>query len=80
MVVLGEGREELLRDPAFVLERWRVPACGAVVVDAPSALTVVEGEVRVDQEVLVRGQSAVVLPGRFVLAGGGTVLVGRAVQ
>lgn len=73
---LGDGREELLRTPWYVLERARLG--GVRETGAWEAITVVEGALELDGERIGVGGTLALPPGRWALDGEGTALVARA--
>ncbi len=72
---LAPGREELLDGRHFHVERLRLPQ--PRVTEAWEALTVVEGELRVDDERVGLGGTVLLPPGTWRLEGEGTVLAAR---
>lgn len=73
--VVEEGREELLRTPWFVVER--VAMTGVHVAAGWQALTLVEGAGTVAGEPVALGETVVLPPGTWPLAGRGAALVAR---
>lgn len=71
--VVGEGREELLRTPWFVVER--VALRGERVAAGWESLTVVDGVAEVDGEPVAIGETVMLAPGAWRLGGGGVALI-----
>lgn len=75
---LGSGREEIFRGPHFVLERWRASACpGDHRLDVCTAVTAIAGSLTLNGEALRRGESAVLAPGTWRVAGDGVAILAR---
>lgn len=73
-VALGPGVTRLLDHPCFRVEAYDVPLAPAVDAAAPTALTVVDGEVTVAGEAVRCGETVIAWGGAHALGGRGRVL------